>query len=483
MAPQSPRIDCLCAFAAVHHDQQTVHWEDGGEGMKDTSKALGHEPIRRLVVRMSAPSIISLLVHALYNVVDAIFVGRGVGTLGIAGIGIAFPVFLLVIALGQLIGVGSSSVMSRALGRKDMKTAEETMGTAICLVAVVGILLAAVGTFFTSQLMRFGGATSDVLPYAVSYIRIILCGGGPFILSFALSAIVRAQGDALRATVPILVAALINIALDPLFIFVFELGTAGAAWATILAQGIGVLYLAWHIGRGKSVVRFHLRNLVLRVTHAREIISIGTSSFVRTISSSAALIVINRVLGIHGGDVDIAVFSIVNRLMSFARMPVFGIVDGLLPIFGFNYGARKLDRVQSAVWQGLAFAGLLSGFFWVLFLSLPRTFLGMFSSDIALIEAGISALRWIALVIPLFAVQAIGGGFYQAIGRPRQALLISLLRGIILIIPCILILSQFFGSTGVWIAFAVTDVLSAAIVLPMVLIEFRRLGLRAVPKV
>ncbi len=443
--------------------------------MKDTSKALGHEPIRRLVIRMSTPSIISLLVHALYNVVDAIFVGRGVGTLGIAGIGVAFPIFLLVIALGQLIGVGSSSVMSRALGRKDMSTAEEAMGTAICLVAVVGILLAAIGIFFAPLLMRFSGATGVVLPHAVSYIRIILCGGGPFILSFALSAIVRAQGDPLRATVPILLAALLNIALDPLFIFVFHMGTAGAAWATILAQGIGVIYLAWHIARGKSVVRFHLRNLVLRACHAREIVSIGTSSFVRTISSSAAIIVINRVLGVHGGDVDIAVFSIVNRLLSFARMPIFGVVDGVLPIFGFNYGARRMDRVQSTVWNGLAFAGLFSGSFWILFLLTPRTFLGMFSADVALIEVGISALRWIALVIPLFAVQAIVGGFYQAIGRAREALVISLLRGIILIIPCVLILSHFFGSTGVWIAFAVTDALSALIALPMLLIELKRL--------
>jgi len=397
--------------------------------MKDTSQALGHEPIRKLVVRMSAPSIIALLVHALYSVVDAIFVGRGVGTLGIAGIGVAFPTFLLVIATGQLVGVGSSSVMSRALGRGDMKTAERTMGNAISLVAIVGISLAAIGILFGVTLMRFSGATGDVLPHAVAYIRIILGGSFPFILMFALSAIVRAQGDPLRATIPILFAAVLNIALDPLFIFGFHMGTAGAAWATILAQAIGVSYLAWHILRGKSVVRFHFRNLLLRASLAWEIISVGTSSFVRTISSSAAIVVINRVLGIHGGDVAIAVFSIVNRLLSFARMPIFGVVDGVLPIFGYNYGARQTDRVESTIWHGLAFAGLMTGFFWILFLVFPKTFLGMFSSDPALIDHGTSALRWIALVIPLFAVPVIVGGLYQAIGRPTQALVLSLLRG------------------------------------------------------
>ena len=443
--------------------------------MKNTAQALGHEPIRKLVVRMSTPSIIALLVHALYNVVDAIFVGRGVGTLGIAGIGVAFPTFLLMIGLAQLVSVGSASVMSRALGRGDMKTAEESMGTGICLVAIAGISLAILGILFGTQLMQFSGATDDALPYAVAYITVILGGSFPFLLSFTLSALVRAQGDALRATVPILVAALLNIALDPLFIFVFHMGTAGAAWATILAQGIGVSYLAWHLLRGKGVVRFRVRSLVLRARLVREIVGIGTSSFIRTFSSSAATVVINRVLGVYGGDVAIAVYSIVNRLMSFARMPIFGVVDGVQPIFGYNYGARQTDRVQSTIWHGLSFAGLLTGFFWVLFLVFPKAFLGLFSTDVALIARGATALRWIALAIPLFAVQAIVGGLYQAIGRASHALAISLLRGIILIIPCVLILSHFFGTTGVWIAFSVTDVMSALIAFAMLSIEIRRL--------
>jgi len=443
--------------------------------MKDTSQALGHEPIRKLVIRMSTPSIIALLVHALYSVVDAIFVGRGVGTLGIAGIGVAFPSFLLIIGLGQLVSVGSASVLSRALGRGDVKTAERALGNAISLVAIVGVSLAVIGFLFGVTLMRFSGATGDVLPHAVAYIRVILGGSFPFILMFALSALVRAQGDPLRATIPVLCAAGLNIGLDPLFIFVFHMGTAGAAWATILAQAIAVSYLVWYILRGKSVVRFRFRNLALRASLVWEIISVGTSSFMRTISSSAAIIVINRVLGIHGGDVSIAVFSIANRLLSFARMPIFGVVDGILPIFGYNYGARQTDRVESTIWHGLAFAGMLTGFFWILLLLFPRAFLGMFSSDEALITNGTSALRWIALVIPLFAIPVIVGGLYQAIGRATQALALSLLRGVVLIIPCTLILSHFFGTTGVWIAFSVTDVLAALIVLPMLIVEIRRL--------
>ena len=446
--------------------------------MKDTANPLGHEPMRRLMLRMTTPAIVALLVQALYNVVDAIFVGHGAGTLAIAGIGVAFPVFLVVIGLGQLVGIGSASIISRALGRKDAETAEQALGSAFSLVAVIGILLLFIGIFFSEPLMRFCGATGDVLPHALSYISIILSGGFTFTLSFTLSAIVRAEGDAVRATVPILCSAALNIALDPLFIFGFHMGTAGAAWATVISQGVGVIYLVWHVLHGRGAVRLHLRNLRLRASLFRETVTIGASSFIRTVAASLSIVVINRLLGIYGGDLSIAIYSVVNRLLSFARMPVFGVVDGSQPIFGFNYGARQYNRVESAIWHALAFGGLACAGFWALFLLFPAAFLAMFTSDSELIAQGIPALRWIVLVIPLFAVQAIVGGLYQALGRATQALVISLLRDVALIIPTALLLSHAFGTTGVWAAASVSDVLSALIVLPMLGHEIRRLRLR-----
>jgi putative MATE family efflux protein len=427
------------------------------------------------MLRMTAPAIAALLVHALYNVVDAIFVGHGVGTLGIAGIGVAFPVFLVLIGLGQLIGIGSASTISRALGRDDMETAERALGNAFALVALFGVCLLLIGVVFSAPLMRLCGATDDVLPHAAAYISIILSGGFTFNLSFALSAVVRAEGDAVRATVPIVCAAALNIALDPLFIFGFHMGTAGAAWATVIAQGVGVIYLIWHVLGGRSAVRLHLRNLRLRVALVHETIAIGSSSFIRTIASSLSIVVMNRLLGIHGGDLSIAIYSVVNRLLSFARMPMFGVVDGSLPIFGFNYGARQYDRVESAIWHALALGGLASAGFWALFLLFPAAFLGMFTSDSELIVQGVPALRWVVLAIPLFGVQAIVGGLYQALGRATYALVISLLRGIVLLIPCALLLSHFFGTTGVWVAASTSDVLSALAVLPMLIHEVRRL--------
>jgi len=446
--------------------------------MKNTAEALGHEPMGRLMLRMTGPAIVALLVQALYNVVDAIFVGHGVGTLGIAGISIAFPLFIVVIGIGQLIGIGSASVISRALGRRDVETAERALGNAFALVAVFGIALLLVGLLASDPLMRLCGASEDVLPYAVSYISIILAGAVMFNLSFTLSAIVRAEGDAIRATVPILCSAVLNIALDPLFIFGLHMGTAGAAWATIIAQTVGAAYLIRHVFGGRSAVRLHARNLRLHTGIARETLAIGASSFIRTIAASLSIVVMNRLLGFYGSDLSIAIYGIVNRLLSFARMPVFGVVDGSQPIFGFNYGANRNDRVESAIWHALIYGGLACAVFWALFLLFPGAFLAMFSSDAELIQAGIPALRWIVLVIPLFSVQAIVGGLYQALGRARQAFVISLLRDVALIIPCAILLSRFFGTTGVWAAASAADVLSALVVMPMLIHEVRRLRRR-----
>jgi len=340
---------------------------------------------------------------------------------------------------------------------------------------MIGASLLVIGLLASGPLMRLCGATDDILPYALSYITVILGGGFTFILSFTLSAIVRAQGDALRATVPILCSAVLNIALDPVFIFGFQMGTAGAAWATVIAQSAGILYLLLHVLGGRSAVRLRLHNVRPRAPLAREATAIGASSFIRTVAASLSIVVINRLLGVYGGDLSIAIYGVVNRLLSFARMPVFGVVDGSQPIFGFNYGARRYDRVESAIWHALAFGGLACAVFWALFLAFPAAFLAMFSSDARLISQGIPALRWIVLAIPLFAVQAIVGGLYQALGRARHALVISLLRDVTLIIPCALLLSHFFGTTGVWAAAGTSDVLSALIVLPMLVHEVRRL--------
>jgi putative MATE family efflux protein len=443
--------------------------------VRDKTKALGTDPVRRLVVRLSTPAIAGLLVHSLYNVTDAIFVGHGVGTLAIAGIGVAFPFFLMIIGLGQLIGVGSASILSRALGRGEVPVAERALGNSVSLAILVGSLLAGLGLSFRVPLLEFGGATPDIMPHALAYVVVILGGASfTFVLSMTLAATIRAQGHVFQATVPVLVSGVLNIALDPLFIFGLRMGVAGAAWATVVSSGLSSAYLLYYILSGRGTVRLHARSLLLKARVVLETVGVGASSFVRVVAASAATVITNRALGVHGGDLAIAIYSVANRLLSFTRMPVFGVVDGVQPIFGYNYGARQYARVLSAIGSALLFAGALAGGFWVLLHIYPSGFLAMFSSDPQMISRGVPALRIMALVIPLFAVQVVVAGLYQALGHAAKALIVSLLRPILTAVS-VLVLSSFLATTGVWAAFPVSDLLSALVVLPMLLHEVRRL--------
>lgn len=441
----------------------------------DRTTALGTEPIGKLILRLAAPSVVSLGVLAFYNIVDAIFVGHGAGTLAIAGIGVAFPILLLIIGIGQLVGVGGASLLSRALGRKDTAQAEKVLGNTITLGAIVSGLIAIVGFLNRVWLAEFAGATAEILPHALSYISVIVIGAFTIVMASIFASIVRAQGRAAQATVPLIVSGILNIALDPIFIFGLHLGVAGAAWATVISSGIGVLYYVYDILRRRGPVILRFRSLLLSARTTGRILAVGAASFVGIFASSVSTIVINRALAVAGGDLPIAIFSVVNRIVLFSRMPVFGVVDGAQPIYGYNFGARNYRRVISTVLYAIASALALSGVFWILFLLIPRGFLSVFSSDPLLLAEGTRALRIIVLVIPLLTLQAIVGGLYQALGYARRALAMALLRDVALIIPAVLLLSAAFGTIGVWIAFPVADFATAAIALPLLVIEIRRL--------
>ncbi|MEN6370315.1 MAG: MATE family efflux transporter [Thermotogota bacterium] len=443
--------------------------------MRDKTKALGIDPIRKLIVRLATPSIVSLGVLAFYNVVDAIYVGRGVGTLAMAGIGVAFPIFLVVIGIGQFIGAGCASVLSRALGKGDLQLAERAFGNAVTLGAVASILVAVLGRLYRGPLLVFAGATPDVLPYADSFTTVVLTGSFAFIFPSIFMSVLRAQGDASRATLPMIVGGILNIFLEPIFIFVLHMGTAGAAWATVVSSSIGVAYYVYSVLQRKTSVRFSPRNVVPKARTTWEIVSVGVPSFVGIFASSAAAVVINRTLGAYGGGVALAIYSVINRIVTLARMPVFGVADGSQPIYAYNYGAGNYPRVISALKHALVLAIGLAFASWALLLFLPTVFLSMFSSDPAMIAEGSVALRITVVVIPLLALQPIVGSFYQAMGRAGRAFALSFLRDIILVIPAVLVLSSHFSTKGVWIAFPVADFVSALIVMPMLVLEVRKL--------
>jgi len=441
----------------------------------DRTKALGTEPIGKLILRLATPSVVSLAVLAFYNVVDAIFVGHGAGTLAIAGIGVAFPILLVIIGIGQLVGVGGASLLSRALGQKDRALARRTLGNTITLGVIVSALIAVVGFLYRVRLARFAGATDEILPHALSYISVIVVGAFTLVMASIFSSTVRAQGHAARATVPLIVGGVLNIGLDPIFIFGLRLGVAGAAWATVISAGVGLAYYVVNLFRRKSGLALSPRCFLLSARTTRRILSVGAASFVGVFASSVSTVIINRALGAVGGDLPIAIFSVVNRIVIFSRMPVFGVVDGAQPIYGYNFGAKNYARVIATIRYAATAAMSLSGIFWGLFLLIPKGFLAAFSSDPVLLVEGARALRIIVLVLPLLTLQAVVGGLYQALGFARRALAVSLLRDVVLIIPGVLILSSVFRTTGVWMAFPIADFASAVIVLPFLIRQVRRL--------
>jgi putative MATE family efflux protein len=432
--------------------------------MNNHSQLLGQEDIRKLLIRLSTPATIGMIVNALYNLVDTIFVGRGVGYLGIAGLSVAFPIQMIIMAFGMMIGIGASSSVSRNLGAGDLDRAERVAGNSYTMILIIISVIAGLGLLFTDPILRLFGATETILPYARDYIQIIFIGS--IFFSFAVSSnnLIRAEGNAKVAMVAMILGTGLNILLDPIFIFVLDMGIRGAALATILAQFISFLYILLYLRSGKSSLKIALHHLKLETTIVKEIILVGLPSFVRQINGSLLAIIMNNTLGFYGGDIAITVYGIVNRVMMFLLMPMFGVVQGMQPIVGFNYGARKFDRVKETIRDSLIAVTAFSLFGWTLSRLFPRFILEIFTTEAGVIELGMTAIHYIFLAIPIIGIPIISGALFQALGKSKPAFILSILRQMLILIPLVLILPLLgFGLLGVFIAFPVSDVISTLI--------------------
>ncbi|MDH5780961.1 MAG: MATE family efflux transporter [Dehalococcoidia bacterium] len=441
--------------------------------MRNHSLALANEPIKTLLWRLSLPATVGMFVMSLYNVVDAIFVGRGVGTLGIAGVSIVFPVQMVITGMGLMVGMGAASLISRSLGADKMERAERTLGNAILLILLLGGTLAVVALSRSTPLLRLFGATDTILPYAKEYMNIILLGVVFHEFSMAANAIIRAEGNARVAMISMFVGALLNIVLDPIFIFALGMGIRGAAIATVIAHVATTLYLAHYFLSGKSSLRIRVKNFILERTVVREIVAIGFASFVRTAAGSFIAVIINRTLGFYGGDVSIAVFGVVFRVLHFAVMPNMGIAQGLQPILGFSYGARRYDRGIEVIRWSVIIAAAFSVGAVLIILLFAEPIIRFFSTDAALISQGTHAIRLIFMALWLVGFQIVGATIFQAIGKPIPTFILSTSRQILFLIPLVFILPRFFGLNGVWLSFPIADTLSFIITLAMVIPQMR----------
>lgn len=432
--------------------------------MKKTMK-LGTERIGPLFIKMALPSVIAMLVNGLYYMIDTVFVGRGVGVHALGGLAVVFPIQVLMIALGSMIGLGTASIVSRRLGENNTEGARTVSGNAVAMAIIVGIALALTVGLATTPLLRGLGATAANIDYGTGYLSTLLYGFVFVFLSFVGVNLVRAEGNAILAMSGMVLGAVINAALDPLFIFVMGMGVEGAALATVIARLICTLLYAAYFFRGRSLLRFSMKHLRLRFRVIREIVTVGMGTFLSQLSLSLLAVIMNLSLRHYGNDLYISLYGVLGRILIFVNMPILGLAQGLQPIVGFNYGARKLDRVKSALVVSI-FASIGVGGMICAFLNgVPRAVLGMFTNSPEILAIGMGPLRITTMLLPVIGVQIIAFSYFQALGKPFAALVASLSREFLILVPLLLFLPLVFGLHGVWIAYPIADALSVVLCL------------------
>ncbi|MEL7532749.1 MAG: MATE family efflux transporter [Bacteroidota bacterium] len=447
--------------------------------MSKHSQELGSAKISSLLVKQSVPASIGILIMSIYGIVDTIFVGQYVGSLAIAAITVVLPITFLISSIGMAIGIGGGSIISRALGSDDREKANLTFGNQLGLTSSLAIFIVILGFIFEKEILVFFGANGDILEPASQYFQIILIGV-PF-LAWAMMSnnIIRAEGEPRAAMLTLMVPALVNLILDPIFIIVFDWGLEGAAWATSLSYMMSAAYTTWFFFFGKSELRITSAALRPQKKIVAEIFSIGGVTLARQGVVSLFSIVLNHTLFQYGQEMAVAVFGIVNRMMMFANFPVLGLLQGTLPIIGFNFGAKKWKRVKETIKLSIMSGTGISFCIFILIMLFPDKIASVFTEDEQVVAEAANALRKVFLATPLLLTQLIGSGYYQAIGKPLPALFLALSKQGFCLIPLLYILPNFFGLDGVWYAFPVADFLTAIASMIALRIGFTKLNQRA----
>jgi putative MATE family efflux protein len=441
--------------------------------MSNNQNVLDDDRIGRLLLKLALPAFFGMAVMTLYNVVDTIFIGHYVGPLGIAALSIVFPVQMLSMGIGQMMGMGGGSLISISIGGNNIARAERALGNAITPAIVLSAVIMIIGLSNTDFWLRLIGASETILPYARDYMQIILIG--MFFQTFAmvLNFLVRAEGNARVPMAGMIIGAGANIILDAIFIIPLEMGVRGAALATIIAQLISVMYFVSYYLTGRSFLKFHLRNLIIEWGILRSILAIGVASFARTMAGSLSAFVVNRTLGAYGGDLALSAFGIINRIIMFAVMPGIVIGQGLQPVLGFNYGAKRYDRALRAVKIAIAAATACGAGVFLCFYFLPEPFIRIFTPDSELIDLGSYAARRIFFLLYLIGFMMVGSVIFQSIGKAVQSFVTSVARPFLFLLPSVFILPHYWQLDGVWLAFPVTDALTFILTLILLIPQIR----------
>lgn len=425
--------------------------------------SLGVDKIPALLMRYALPSIIAMTAASLYNMVDSIFIGHGVGVMAISGLSLTLPMMNIAAAFGMLVGTGGATLLSVKLGQQDYKSAKAILGNVMVMNAIIGTLLTVVLLIFLDEILYIFGASENTLPYARDYMQIIVAGNIISTLFMGVCDMLRSSGYPNKAMRAILIAVLLNCVLDAIFIFVFKWGIRGAAIATVVAQIVSISIASLHFFKKSSFVRFERGCFTLKAKIVKGMFAIGMSPFLMNLCASGVITIINRSLQAHGGDMAIGAYGIVNRFFLFFIMVIMGLNQGMQPIAGYNFGAGNYQRliqvykytVMCAV--GVSTLGFLAGEIF------PGAIASLFTTDQGLIDMARRGLRLVLVLFPLVGFQMVSANFFQSIGMASKAIFLSLSRQLIFLIPFLIIMPRYFGTDGVWISIPMADAMSVTI--------------------
>ncbi len=439
--------------------------------MMTKTQELGTKSIGSLLAQYSIPAVIAMLVNAIYNVVDRIFIGQYAGEDALAGLTISFPIMMILFAFASLIGAGGAALISIRLGEKDEEGASHVFGNSLSFGLIVTIITLVIVSINLKGLFGIFGATDDVLVYATTYMSIIIGGFVFQMISFILNNTVRTEGLPLLSMVAMIASALTNIALDFVFIGLLRMGVAGAAYATIAGQFVGLSILLSFYLRGKSSLHIRIKDFLPDFKVISHIITIGFATFVSTIGTSVAMTFLNISLGKYGGTAAITSMGAINSLYTFFIMPIMGIMQGMQPIIGYNHGAKLKDRVNQTLKLGVMIGVGFSSVVFLLLQLFPEIFITMFlKTGSSTVDVAVNGLRIFIIMLPLLSINLIGVTYFQATAKGRISMILGMLRQFVFLLPLLFILPGWFGLNGVWFATPIADGL-AIIVTVIVLMK------------
>ncbi|MDC7999733.1 MATE family efflux transporter [Aequorivita todarodis] len=427
------------------------------------SATLGTDSIGSLLIKQAVPASIGILVMSLNILVDTIFVGNWIGSIAIAAINVVLPVSFFIAALGMAIGIGGSSIISRALGAGNKERALKTFGNQITLTLLLTTAMVVFGLIFINELIPAFGGKGDIFEPAKIYYRIVLYGVPLLALCMMGNNVIRAEGKPKFAMIAMIIPSVGNLVLDYILINLLDMGMEGAAWATTISYGLCFAYVLWFFLSNKSELQISLPHFGLNTSIIKEMSALGFVTLARQAVVSVTYLLMNNILFNLGGEASVAAYGIIGRMLMFALFPVLGVTQGFLPIAGYNYGAHKFARVRESINKAILYAGGLGLLIFAVIMIFPEEIVSVFTTDADILSETPHYMRWVFAATPIIAIQLIGSAYFQAIGKAVPALLLTLTRQGFFFIPLIFILPHYFGELGVWISFPAADVLSTLV--------------------